>query len=65
MKIIVNGEPRELAAKTLAEAVTMLGYTGDYFAVALNRACVPRSRHAATALKDSDEIEILSPMQGG
>jgi len=65
MKILINGETREIAAATLAEVITVLGYKGDYFAVALNRACIPRSKQGTTAIKDFDEIEILSPMQGG
>ena len=65
MKLIVNGEDRDVPAATLEEAVAALGYKGDCFAVALNRACVPRGRHAATAVKDGDEVEILAPMQGG
>jgi sulfur carrier protein len=65
MRLLINGETKDVNATTVAEVVKALGYEGDFFAVALNRACVPRSAYAATKVKDNDEIEILSPMQGG
>lgn len=65
MKLTINGEKREVAAGTVAEVTKALGYEGDYFAVALNMNCVPRSRHAETPVKDGDAVEILTPMQGG
>jgi sulfur carrier protein len=65
MKLRINGKDQTTIASTIAELVKTLGYEGDFFAVALNRACVPRKNYAATAVKDGDEIEILSPMQGG
>jgi sulfur carrier protein len=66
MLVRVNGEDKTIGnAATLAEVITLLGYEGDFFAVALNRACVPRKNYAATPISENDDIEILSPMQGG
>lgn len=66
MKLRVNGKEQHIdKAGNLAELIALLGYEGDFFAVALNRACVPRAQYAATAVNENDEIEILSPMQGG
>ena len=42
-----------------------LDYEGSHFAIALNYDVVPKSRWAETALKAGDEIEIITPRQGG
>jgi sulfur carrier protein len=65
MRLCVNGKHHDLAAATLADVVRAMGFEGDFFAVALNRASVPRAQYAATPVNENDEIEILSPMQGG
>ena len=65
MRLIINGAEQHLDAATLTEVIAALGYTGDFFAVALNRTVVPRCQHATTQLREGDEVEILSPMQGG
>jgi sulfur carrier protein len=66
MKLLINGKTQTIdKATTIAELIKSLGYEGDFFAVALNRACIPRTNYAATAVNENDEIEILSPMQGG
>lgn len=65
MKLIVNGEAREVEAATLAAALDELGHGGAVVATALNGAFVPIRKRAETALKDGDRLEILTPMQGG
>lgn len=65
MKLIVNNQASEIDARTVADVVKVLGYEGDYFAVALNMTCVLRAAYATTPVKDGDEVEILMPMQGG
>jgi sulfur carrier protein len=66
MKIIVNGKEQQTGkSATLADIIRELGYEGDFFAVALNRVCVPRKNYGTTQIKEQDDIEILSPMQGG
>jgi sulfur carrier protein len=65
MKIIVNAEPRELAARTLSEALNELGYASPAIATALNGSFVPRTQREATTLTDGDQLEVLAPMQGG
>jgi sulfur carrier protein len=63
--IFINGEPREIAAATLAEALAALDYEGAVVATALNGEFVARRRRDETALKDGDRIEIVAPRQGG
>lgn len=65
MKIIVNGDARELAATTLAQALEELGYAAAVVATALNGRFVAAASRATTALADGDALEIVAPMQGG
>lgn len=65
MRVEVNGEPREVAAGTLAEALEALGWGEARVATAVNGAFVPVAARAATPLAPGDRIEVLAPMQGG
>ena len=65
MRVIVNGEPREIRAASVDALLAELEYEGTHFAIALNYDVVPKSRWAETALKPGDEIEIITPRQGG
>ena len=65
MRLIVNGEPRETASESVAALLRELDYEGTHFAVALNFDVVPKSRWLETSLKTGDEIEIITPRQGG
>jgi sulfur carrier protein len=65
MRVIVNGEPREISAASVDALLGELDYEGSHFAIALNYDVLPKSRWAETALKPGDEIEIITPRQGG
>ena len=65
MQVIVNGERREVSAARVDALLAELEYQGTHFAIALNYDVVPKSRWAETALKAGDEIEIITPRQGG
>ena len=65
MRVTVNGEPREISSASVAALLGELDYEGTQFAIALNYDVVPRSRWADTFLKNGDEIEIITPRQGG
>jgi sulfur carrier protein len=65
MRVIVNGEPREISSPSVDTLLRELDYAGTHFAIALNFDVLPRSRWADTALKAGDEIEIITPRQGG
>jgi sulfur carrier protein len=66
MRIVVNGQPKELdAATTLAQLLETLAMEPRRVAVELNRRIVPRSRYAATSLADRDELEIVTLVGGG
>jgi sulfur carrier protein len=65
MKLVVNGEPQELPAATLSEALQSLDFGDAKVATALNGEFVPARAREATPLKDGDRVEILAPRQGG
>ena len=65
MRVTVNGESREIAASSVGALLAELDYEGTHFAIALNYDVVPKSRWAETSLKAGDEIEIITPRQGG
>ena len=65
MRVIVNGEQREISSARIDALLAELEYEGTHFAIALNFDVLPKSRWAETALKSGDEIEIITPRQGG
>jgi sulfur carrier protein len=65
MRVIVNGEAREIASARVDALLSELEYKGTHFAIALNFDVLPRSQWAQTPLKTGDEIEIITPRQGG
>jgi sulfur carrier protein len=63
--ILLNGEPAETQAITLAELVAGQGFAETAVATAVNGAFVPRGARAATLLAAGDRVEIVAPRQGG
>ncbi|MGF1551329.1 MAG: sulfur carrier protein ThiS [Paracoccaceae bacterium] len=64
MRIILNGEPRDVTAPTLSAALSELGYEGQV-ATAVNEAFVPAAAREDTRLAEGDRLEVLAPRQGG
>jgi sulfur carrier protein len=65
MRVIVNGEQREISSARIDALLGELEYEGTHFAIALNFDVLPKSRWAETAINSGDEIEIITPRQGG
>ncbi|HWV96207.1 MAG TPA: sulfur carrier protein ThiS [Xanthobacteraceae bacterium] len=65
MRITINGETRDVTATRIDALLAELEYEGSHFAIALNFDVLPKSRWAETHLKAGDEIEIITPRQGG
>ena len=66
MRVKLNGEPRELPDGTrLAEAVADLTDLAGGVAAAVNGDVVPRGSWAATPLRDGDQVEVVTAVQGG
>jgi len=65
MRLQVNGDTREVTARTLLALVEELGFDPRKVAVERNLEIVPRSLHAATSLEDGDRIELVQFVGGG
>ena len=65
MKITINGSAHEVAAATLEQALSELGYRDSFLATAVNGEFVAKSSRHDKQLVDGDRIEVVAPMQGG
>lgn len=67
MTITLNGERRDLpmTARTVADLLKHLGVKPEQVAVEVNRALVPRARHAEAPVSDGDELEVVTLVGGG
>jgi sulfur carrier protein len=69
MRVILNGETRELAeGATVADLVERSGLPGERprgIAVAVDAEVVPRSAWEETELSDGQEVELVTAIQGG
>lgn len=66
MKLIVNGEDREVAASTtVRQLLESLGLGTTLVAVERNEEVVPRAMHAKTQLEDGDQVEVVHFVGGG
>ena len=68
MKVLVNGEPTELATgATVQSALAALELPGGErgVAVAVDAEVVPRGEWPARALSEGARVEILRAIQGG
>lgn len=65
LKIIVNGEAKEIDARTLADLCVALGLADATIATAVNGDFVAATERERRALAENDAIEIVAPRQGG
>lgn len=66
MRIVVNGETREVAnVTTVADLLAELDLNVRHVAVEVNLELVPRARHAERVLREGDELEIVTLVGGG
>ena len=62
----VNGAPRELPPGSNIESlIASMQLGGKRIAIELNGEIVPKSRHAHTALREGDTLEIVVAVGGG
>ena len=65
MNVLINDTAHALPdSAVLADALRAIDATPP-FAVAVNRAFVPRSAYASHALAADDRIEVIRPVKGG
>jgi sulfur carrier protein len=66
VQVKLNGEPRELpAGSTVVEAVAALTAAASGVAAAVNGEVVPRGTWSGTFLRDGDQVEVVTAVQGG
>ncbi len=66
MKVTVNGVARDVPDDlTVRGLIEHLGLTGGPVAVEVNRAVVPRARHAEHRVQAGDAIEVVHFVGGG
>ena len=61
----VNGEPKDIAGKTVAEYLAATDYDIKRIAAELNGDILPKAAYADTLLSEGDSIEIVSFVGGG
>jgi thiamine biosynthesis protein ThiS len=66
MKIVVNGEAREIqGGTTVARLVELIGSRVGAVAVEVNREVVPRAEHETRVLREGDKVEVVHFVGGG
>jgi sulfur carrier protein len=66
IQVKLNGEPRDLPdGARLAEAVAEVTEMASGVAAAVNGDVVPRGSWAVTSLRDGDQVEVVTAVQGG
>ena len=65
MKLFLNGQEREVAAKQVEELVAELGLPLAAALVEHNGSALLRSEWAATRLQNGDRLEIIRMVAGG
>jgi sulfur carrier protein len=66
VQVKLNGEPCDLPdGSTVTQAVAELSAAPSGVAAAVNGEVVPRGAWAATPLRDGDQVEVVTAVQGG
>jgi sulfur carrier protein len=66
VEVTVNGQPRRLpAGATVDQAVAAVTGLASGAAAAVNGEVVPRRSWPETALRDGDQVEVVTAVQGG
>jgi sulfur carrier protein len=66
VQVKLNGQSRLLPdGSTVAQAVTELTAAATGVAAAVNGDVVPRGSWAVTPLRDGDQVEVVTAVQGG
>ena len=66
VQVKLNGEPCELPdGSTVVQAVAALTRAATGVAAAVNGEVVPRGSWPLTVLRDGDQVEVVTAVQGG
>ncbi|MGB8955155.1 MAG: sulfur carrier protein ThiS [Tumebacillaceae bacterium] len=65
MKLIINGQERDVEAQTVADVVSHFGLNERIIVIEHNLNIIPREQYAETAVAEGDKIEIVHFVGGG
>jgi thiamine biosynthesis protein ThiS len=66
MKIVLNGEPRDVPAGTTVEGLLReLNLEKQACAAEVNRRIVPKREHPTRELREGDAVELVTLVGGG
>ncbi|WP_428386769.1 sulfur carrier protein ThiS [Mucisphaera sp.] len=65
MRLILNGDDREVSASTVAELLEALGLGHQPAAVEVNGRVVPKRDHGEASLAEGDRVEVVTLVGGG
>ena len=66
MKVVVNGEAREVAAGcSVVALLAELGLKQAACAVEVNKRLVPKADHGERGLREGDRVEVVTLVGGG
>lgn len=65
MIVFINGEKFSQNFKTLSDACNHYCQEPEAVATSLNFNFIPKSQRDQTCLSDGDQIEIITPFEGG
>lgn len=66
MRLVVNGEERQVEPSTTVKALlASLGLGDTLVAVERNEEVVPRAKHESTELHEGDRVEVVHFVGGG
>lgn len=66
IEVFINGQAQKLSKNSSVEdAINQWQTQSTQFAVALNQQFVPKPSRASQQLENGDQLEIVTPIQGG
>ncbi len=65
MRIVVNGDQTEVGSEELIAILQSLEFECDKVVVAVNQQFVAREQWPNYCVRSGDELDILSPIEGG
>ena len=65
MKLIINGQEKNIECNSVSELIGKLGLNKDAVALELNKNIVHRQDFEIALLKNNDKIEIVNVVGGG
>ena len=65
MKLIINGQKKDIECNSVSELIGKLGLDKDMVALELNKNIVHRQDFENTTLNNNDKVEIVKVVGGG